>query len=282
MRSYENHISEHSDYYLYTPSSSAKKLYFYPICLGLFYYEREYCLKRDQYSSYLIMFIQSGTCKITTSSTSFFASTGDVVFINCNEPHQYESIDEWNSLWLHFDGPLAHDYYEQITQSFGNKIVPSNLEIVEHSLTKIYHTFRNSKTICEPIISKYIIALLTELLLAKTTSSRTCDKSNPLDIIISYINEHFSQPITLDDLAKMASLSPFYFTRLFTKQIGMTPHQYLIATRLNSAKFLLITTELSIKEIAFNTGFTSESSFCSTFRKWEYTTPSKYRATSAL
>ena len=58
----------------------------------------------------------------------------------------------------------------------------------------------------------------------------------------------------------------------------MTPHRYLIATRLNSAKFLLRTNGMSIKEIAYASGFNSESSFCSTFRKWEKVTPSEYRA----
>ena len=83
-------------------------------------------------------------------------------------------------------------------------------------------------------------------------------------------------------IAKNANLSPFYFTRVFTAETGFTPHQYLIATRLNSAKFLLKTPGISIKEIAFASGFNSESSFCSTFRKWENMTPSEYRTRAGV
>ncbi len=91
------------------------------------------------------------------------------------------------------------------------------------------------------------------------------------------MNEHLTEPLTLDDLAARASLSPYYFTRLFKKETGFTPHEYLIAMRINSAKFLLKTTSASIKEICFLTGFASESSFCTTFKKWVNATPSSYR-----
>ena len=80
-----------------------------------------------------------------------------------------------------------------------------------------------------------------------------------------------------DRLAKNANMSPFHFSRVFTAQTGFTPHQYLIATRINSAKFLLKLPDVPVKEIAFGSGFNSESSFCSTFRKWENMTPSEYR-----
>ncbi len=94
---------------------------------------------------------------------------------------------------------------------------------------------------------------------------------------ISYINEHFHEPLSLESLARKVNLSPFHFIRIFSKETGVTPHQYLINTRISAAKFLLKSSEASIKDIAFSTGFKSESSFCSTFKNWENTTPSLYR-----
>lgn len=94
---------------------------------------------------------------------------------------------------------------------------------------------------------------------------------------ISYINEHFQKDLSLEQLAAEANMSPFHFTRVFTKETGITPHQYLIKTRLSAAKYLLKSTEMSIKNIAFSTGFNSETSFCTTFKKWENVTPSQYR-----
>ena len=95
--------------------------------------------------------------------------------------------------------------------------------------------------------------------------------------IISYINEHFQQDLSLDILASKTNLSVYHFTRSFTREIGVSPHQYIIKTRLSAAKYLLKSTETSVKDIAFSTGFNSESSFCITFKKWEHVTPSQYR-----
>ena len=55
MISYETHILPNSDYYVYTPSTLAKKLFFYPICIGSFRYERGYRLARDSYDSFLMI-----------------------------------------------------------------------------------------------------------------------------------------------------------------------------------------------------------------------------------
>ena len=57
MISYETHILPNSDYYVYTPSTLAKKLFFYPICIGSFRYESGYRLARDSYDSFLMMYI---------------------------------------------------------------------------------------------------------------------------------------------------------------------------------------------------------------------------------
>ena len=65
MISYETHILPNSDYYVYTPSTLAKKLFFYPICTGSFRYESGYRLARDSYDSFLLMYILKGTCFVT-------------------------------------------------------------------------------------------------------------------------------------------------------------------------------------------------------------------------
>lgn len=278
MRSNEPHVSSNSDYYLYTPSHTAQQLFFYPICVGYFVYEPEYFLRRNNYDSFLIMLIQKGECTITTNNGSQRALAGNVVLLDCYAPHQYESSVGWECLWLHFDGPMARAHYEHITRCFGNVLVSRNVQTVEHTLAKIYNTFRNSSRIKEASISKYITNILTEMLLSGTSREAMPQAQISLAETITYINEHFADSISLDDLASQASLSPFYFTRMFTKETGMTPHQYVIATRINAAKFLLKSSNTPVKEVAFSCGFSSESSFCTTFKKWENITPSEYRS----
>ena len=77
MISYETHILPNSDYYVYTPSTLAKKLFFYPICIGSFRYESGYRLARDSYDSFLMMYILKGTCFVTVGSHTMQAMLKD-------------------------------------------------------------------------------------------------------------------------------------------------------------------------------------------------------------
>lgn len=277
MRSYEKNVSGKSDYYIYTASAVAKKIFFYPLHTGYFYYEPGYYLKRDNFNSFLMLLVTKGSCELKIKEGVFTVPQGSIALVDCYAPHEYGSAHSWEASWLHFDGLLARDYYEYITQTNGNIIIPQNLQTTEHTLGKLCDIFRNSTPIREASMSKYIVTLLTELLLSGSKENISSRNAAALEDTISYINEHFADPLTLEDLAQKAALSIYHFTRVFTSETGMTPHQYLIATRLNSARFLLKSTDISIKEIAFNTGFASESSFCSTFKKWEKATPTEYR-----
>lgn len=277
MYSHEQHVSADSDYYVYTPSALARKIFFYPVCTGHFIYEPGYFLQRNSYDSFLLMFITQGTCTVTLNGISETGQTGNVVLLDCYAPHQYESGTGYESFWLHFDGPLCRSYCEHIIHSGGHILTPGNTSSVKQKLLNIYQTFRNALPVDEAECSKEIICILTELLHCSAKKETAPVAKQSLSDTIVYINEHFSEPLTLDALAKSASLSPWYFTRVFAEQTGMTPHQYLIATRLNAAKFLLKTTSVPVKEIGFSCGFSSESSFCTTFRKWEHVTPGEYR-----
>ena len=97
---------------------------------------------------------------------------------------------------------------------------------------------------------------------------------------ISHINKYFYKSITLQELADIAALSPYYFSRIFARETGMTPHKYLISTRMANAKFLLKTSQMSVKEIAIRSGFSDESGFCTAFKKQEGMTPKEYRSSN--
>jgi len=281
MRSYERYVTSDSDYYTYTPSATAQNMFFYPLLTGYFYYQKNYHLKRSNYNNFLIMLITKGSCMVTLNGVNTNLSKGQLAFIDCESLHEYRALEDYEALWLHFNGPLAREYYKHISSNSGNILFPRNLQVFEHTLSKIYNIYKNSEPIKEASMSKYITQILTELLLSENHMNAS-HPSRSLEESVTYINEHFTEPISLNFLAEKVALSPFYFSRIFTKEIGMPPHQYIIATRLNFAKFLLQTTDSPIKEIAFNSGFTSESNFCFTFKKWEKVTPSQYRSTDSI
>ena len=119
MTSYETHILPNSDYYIYTPSAVAKKLYFYPICTGSFRYESGYRLTRDSYDSFLLIYILKGTCFVTAGGQTVQAAANQLVFLDCYTPHAYGTDSGFEALWLHFDGPMARTFYETITTEKG-------------------------------------------------------------------------------------------------------------------------------------------------------------------
>lgn len=277
MRSQEAKIAPASDYYVYAPSALAARLYFYPTSVGYFYYEAGYRIRRNRFDSFLIMYIAKGSCTVSIPGKTFTAGAGQFVLLDCYQPHSYGSPEPWDALWLHFDGRLARDYYEEIVSCHGNILSAEKTEKPLMQLQKIYEVFRTSSKILEGKLSGRITRLLGNFLYAPEETKGNRLYGSTMADAISYINEHFQTDLSLDKLAAEASMSPFHFARVFTRETGITPHQYLIKTRLSAAKYLLKSTGTSVKDIAFSTGFHSETSFCNTFKKWEKVTPSQYR-----
>ena len=278
MRSIEHGVRPKSDYYLYQPSAIAAKLYLYPVVLGQFFYRTGYHLKRSSYDSFLLMYLVKGACQIYQNDQVLTATADQVVFLDCYCPHEYGFSTDSSVLWLHFDGPLARNYYELITADQGNILSGGNLCGIAHEMEKLLKLFRNAEPLRESSVSSGITLMLTSLLTSRSNNGKTFSHSQVIENSLAYINEHFSEPLSLEFLAENANMSLFHFTRVFTAETGFTPHQYLIAIRINSAKFLLQSPDISIKEVAFSSGFNSESGFCSTFKKREHITPGEYRA----
>lgn len=101
--------------------------------------------------------------------------------------------------------------------------------------------------------------------------------SSTLRQLTSYLDEHLDQPISLTDLAARADISPHYFCQLFKQSTGQSPHQYLLQRRIEQAKRLLRDTRLTLAEVAYRTGFSSQAHFTGTFRRFVGLTPGAYR-----
>lgn len=95
--------------------------------------------------------------------------------------------------------------------------------------------------------------------------------------ISEYIHAHLDQPIKLADLADVAGMSQFHFSRMFKQSMGISPHQYLLQQRVEQAKRLLKGSKLAIAEIALQCGFNSQSHLSKHFREAIGMTPSDYR-----
>lgn len=276
MHPFVEKISPLSDYYFYTPSVMARKLYLYPICLGYFIYEPGYYISRKNYDSFLVMYITTGHCDITIGNKAHTATAGDFVLLDCYLPHRYGSKTAFEASWLHFDGILARNYFWQITSHYGSVMKYDNPKMQAHMLDKICNCFRNALPINEAVMSLYITNLLNGLL-PPPQSQKSNASSSIVANSLAFINEHFRQPISLQKIAEEANMSLYHFSRIFALETGFTPHQYLINMRLSAAKYMLTSSDAAIKDIAFDTGFNSESYFCAAFKKAEHMTPNQYR-----
>ncbi len=95
--------------------------------------------------------------------------------------------------------------------------------------------------------------------------------------VCDYLSEHLAEDVALSDLAALVGLSPSHFCRAFAVTLGMPPHRWLVARRIERSQELLCATTLSITNIAASCGFASSQHFASAFRKATGVTPSEYR-----
>ena len=92
-----------------------------------------------------------------------------------------------------------------------------------------------------------------------------------------WLDDHAHEPVTLEAAAAEVDLSPFHFLRLFAKVLGVTPHQYLLRSRLRRAARLLADDSRSITDVAYDAGFADLSNFVRTFHRAAGVSPLRFR-----
>ena len=92
-----------------------------------------------------------------------------------------------------------------------------------------------------------------------------------------YIQKHYNEKLTLEDIAASANISKTEALRCFSESTHTTPVGYLISYRLKCAEHLLRSTSVSVTDIALSTGFADCGYFCKTFKKKYKSSPLKYR-----
>ena len=271
-------VLEPSKIFLYSASARARSLFYYLLCIGHYHCSAEYLVARQRYDSFLLIYTLSGSGYVLQDGEYRSVGTGSIALLDCYQAHTYKASKEgWEILWMHIDGPTLRSWFSEL--SLGGEpviqLLPSAY-VVERNLYQIFSVFDKKETVNEARISQLITNVMTELYLARFAGEKT-SSVDAIEEVLTYISMHIEQSLSVEDLARRANLSPYYFSRLFKQSTGFSPHEYMLNHRVANAKYLLRTTDFPIKKVASCCGFSTASSFCTNFKKRVGSSPLQYR-----
>ncbi len=274
MKSVDRGVLPHSVCFYHTPPEHAQKLLYYHTWIGHYYCTSEYEFNRKSYTHPLLCYVRKGVMHFDFRGEHKKAQAGDIVLIDCTEPHRYYAEDGLEFLYIHFNGVNAREMCHYIIDQKGWLISGENNYRIETILINALDLFRHDGFETSFHTSMRIYQIF-DLLLAPTENDRK--EQTPIDDAIHYIRTNVGISITLDELAQIANLSPYYFAHQFKKHTGYAPLDYVINTRIEKAKVLLLRTDRSVAEIADEVGYGSSSSLINLFVKRVGVSPTQYR-----
>jgi AraC family transcriptional regulator len=98
-----------------------------------------------------------------------------------------------------------------------------------------------------------------------------------VEAVVTLVAERLGDPLTVEDLASVACMSPFHFSRMFKLATGESPHRLLVRVRMDTARRLLAQTRLPLREIGTRVGYKTQAHFTGAFRRAAGFAPGEYR-----
>lgn len=131
--------------------------------------------------------------------------------------------------------------------------------------------------ICQAYMEVLVLRLMRHLAFSSQIEPQRLSGNRQCAAIRQYIDLHFKEPLTLEQLAAEAHINKYYLAHAFKKEYGISPINYMIARRIDESKYLLAETDLSLSQIAQLLGFSSLSYFSQVFRKSQGLSPVTFR-----
>ena len=278
MHQLEAGILENSEIYFFQPSAFAERALFYLQHLGIFECDARYVVSHPYWESVLLLFVDEGELEVSFREEMFAAHKGDAILVDCRYEHIYHALNHVKFHYIHFAGTSAFEYASLLYDLNQHSALLSGAgtDTMHSSFQNLLHLARSQTSAQnEHRISVYIHMMLCEL--AESSYGIPAAANESIERAIRYMEEHITENISLDEIADEIGLSKFYFNRLFSKHIGMTPHKYFLNMRVQHAKRLLMTTHDSIEEIAEKCGFDSASNIIRLFKQRTSMTPTAFR-----
>lgn len=266
---------------IYTPSTFARTSLLHLQEVGSLQAIHPHTSKRSDLVSFLCFIVLSGEGELSYEAQTHQLHSGDCVFIDCRKAYSHStSNDLWSLQWCHFYAPFLPAVYEKYKERGGHPVFhPENLASFTSLLTDLYDLASSSDYIRDMRINEKLGSLLT-LLMEQSwhpESVTVSRKRMELAAVKEYLDEHYTEKITLDDLADKFFINKFYLSKIFKEYFGITINGYLMELRITRAKHFLRFTDKTIDEIGNVIGMDNANYFSRAFRKIEGVSPSEYR-----
>lgn len=276
----ENQIcnfTQNSFRHICTVSPEAKSMFFYLLEIAHIKSTEPYRFENENLNSFFFAIVLDGKASLTYKGHNFHLNEGTCIFIDCLEPHIYQSDNSCDMMFIHFSGVSASEYYKLFDSTYVNVVRPADITPFKETMLKLADINIKSVPYTELITSKLITDLLTMLITFKTADDTNSKVPVYMQKIKEYIDEHFTDDIYLELLAEKFGINKFNITREFKKIFGINISKYILAKRLSYSKHLLRFSDKSIEEISAMCGFYDTSYFNKQFKSSEDITPLKYR-----
>ncbi len=233
-----------------------------------------------------LFYVIEGQGQFLIENQTYPVSVNDLVIVNPNVSHTEVSLNA---------SPLKYIVLGveglELTATDGNdntnfciinlKALRENILLCLHNmLAEIENKPTGYEIVCQDLMEILIVLLgrqtnfSTILAPVSKKTSRLCGSTK------RYIDTHYQENITLDQLAEVCHVSKYHLAHAFTEEYGISPINYLISKRISEAEHLLKTTDFSLSLISNTTGFSSSSYFAQIFRKQKGMSPTEYRKLS--
>lgn len=224
---------------------------------------------------YYLIYLVSGEVEIFNGDKSIIAKEGSIIVFPPNKG--YKHTNDYSSisyLWVHFTGSDV----PSILNRYGIGLFPIiNKASAENKISNRFQRLFDGFEKNDKFRDYDLSSLLDRLLIEVGRSISAKDEKTLYAKSIRHINEFYAKPIKITDLARMENVSMTTYNLHFKRQMGMSPTQYILALRMHSAKELLESSKLSVRDIGAMCGYDDFNFFTKVFKKYTGKSPSAYR-----
>ncbi len=192
--------------------------------------------------------------------------------------YQADTAEPWEYIWLQFHGPKAMEILQKAGLTRKSPIfIPtaSCTELESCLFAMLDNPFSEYTTMGK------LYEFFQQLVTLSGCSIVNTQKEDPglhyVRTVIQYINEKYSEPIRIQEIADYCGLERSYLGKLFKTATGQTPQKYLMEHRMKRAKELLLETDLPIRHVGFSVGYNDPLAFSKVFKQETGWSPSEYR-----